>query len=79
MARTKHTTYSVTDDLAGVTVAEDDSAEGGSVSASQAVYVTLTQGETVYRVDTSQGSPIAALLRKRGVKQGRKGRKSKQA
>lgn len=76
MARIKQTTYSFTDDLAGVTVQEDETAEAGVVSASQAVYVTLTQGESVYRVDTSQGSPLAALLRKRGVKTSKKGRKA---
>lgn len=76
MARTTIKTYSVTDDLAGVTVEADDSAEAGNVSASQAVRITLTQGETVYVSDTTQASAIAALLRKRGAKQAKRGRKA---
>jgi hypothetical protein len=84
MARTLTPSYS--DDLSNVESVQFKSTEvdgktvevesGASLSASQRVSVTLTQGESVYLVDTSQASPIAALLRKAGVKQAKRGRKA---
>lgn len=72
-AVTKH--YNITDDLAGVTVTEAE-AEAGKVAESQAVTIVLTQGQHTYTVDTSQASALAALLRKRGRKAGKRGRKA---
>jgi hypothetical protein len=80
-------TPSYTDDLSNVsgvtlstTEGEDgkvtEDTAGASLSASQRVQVTLTQGDTVYIVDTSQASPVAALLRKAGTKQAKRGRKA---
>jgi hypothetical protein len=66
-------TFSETTDEAGKVTTDE---AGSSLSASQRVSVTLTQGESVYLVDTSQASPIAALIRKAGVKQAKRGRKA---
>lgn len=84
MARTLTPSY--TDDLSnvsGITLASVEvdgktveAEAGASLSASQRVQVTLTQGDKVYLVDTSQASPIAALIRKAGTKQAKRGRKA---
>lgn len=53
-----------------------DEAPGASLSAAQHVQIVLTQGEHTYTVDTAQGSPLAAFMRKAGRKAGKRGRKA---
>lgn len=70
-------TYTYTDDAAqAVKVETDDSKTAGNVTESQYARITLTQGETVYIVDTAQSNPIAAYCRKVGTKQAKRGRKA---
>jgi len=67
---------SYSDDLPGVTVAQEEGAEAKTLNESQRVTLTMTQGEHVYIVDTAQSSPLAALIRKAGTKQKKRGRKA---
>lgn len=89
MARILTPTYA--DDLSHVesiaykTVPGDDegapvqASPGATLPASQRCSIVLTQGEKVYLVDTSQGNPLAALLRSAGVTQSKRGAKAKTA
>lgn len=69
--------YSYGDDAGNVASVELDAEKecGGNVTESQHVTISLTQGETVYRIDTTQSNPLAAFLRKQGTKQAKRGRK----
>lgn len=80
-------TPSYTDDASnveGVTIAQttgedgkqSDAEAGASLSASQRVAITMTQGDSVYLMDTSQSNPLAAYVRRVGIKQAKRGRKA---
>lgn len=68
-------TYTITDDAPGVTVEQDASVEAGKISESQAAKIVMTVGRSTWTLDTAQGSPLAALIRKLGRKGKVRGRK----
>lgn len=84
----KNATYTYSDDLSNVealtikqTDADDagktsDVPAGASLAASQRVSIQMTQGDTVYLIDTAQANTVAALIRSAGVKQKKRGAKA---
>lgn len=82
MATSVHRQVSFTDDLSnveGVTFAQEDGKKidaGANLTSAQAVRIVLTDGESVWPIDTARQNPVVALLKAQGQKQKKRGRKT---